>query len=287
MPTSEANAPLDEFAPRIYAPRIYAPRIYAPRIYAPRIYAPRIYAPRIYAPDSYVPDLASDAGVPRRVHRGAEPDAAGRVGEHRDGAETVTASTGNTDGFFYVRVQGHDDQVFDADLPFELDSHDHGRRATATGSTTSLRARRRSDATGPTPTTVIVTDTNKLGARPRRPQPTRRTPTALDRPGRSDRRRGRRRAAARREVVALQEQVAEHPDCPYAVNLVAQAIKEHRGRYRTGNADSKYVVIAGDDEVIPFFRYPDTSGLGPGEPVHPAGAGRLTVERAASSTTRC
>ncbi len=58
----------------------------------------------------------------------------------------------------------------------------------------------------------------------------------------------------------LQAQVAAHPDCPYAVNLVARAIKEIVDSYR--NTGSRYVVIAGGDDVIPFFRYPDVSGLG-------------------------
>ncbi len=60
--------------------------------------------------------------------------------------------------------------------------------------------------------------------------------------------------------MALQQQAAQHPKCPYAVNLVAREIKSIADSYR--NAGSKYVVIAGNDDVIPFFRYPDTSGLG-------------------------
>ena len=62
------------------------------------------------------------------------------------------------------------------------------------------------------------------------------------------------------KVVALQQQAATHPKCPYAVNLVAREIKRIADGYR--NAGSRYVVIAGNDDVIPFFRYPDTSGLG-------------------------
>ncbi len=42
---------------------------------------------------------------------------------------------------------------------------------------------------------------------------------------------------------------------------MADAIKDIVDDLR--NANSKYVVIAGGDDVIPFFRYPDTSGLGP------------------------
>ena len=44
------------------------------------------------------------------------------------------------------------------------------------------------------------------------------------------------------------------------MNLVADAIKELVHGFR--NDDSAYVVLAGGDDVIPFFRYPDVSGLG-------------------------
>ncbi|HYT59935.1 MAG TPA: HYR domain-containing protein, partial [Haliangiales bacterium] len=51
-------------------------------------------------------------------------------------------------------------------------------------------------------------------------------------------------------------------DCPYAKNLVAGAIKDVVDRSRAGNA-LEYVVIVGNDSVIPFFRYPDEALLGP------------------------
>ena len=33
--------------------------------------------------------------------------------------------------------------------------------------------------------------------------------------------------------------------------------------YRDANGTLKYVVIAGGDSVIPFFRYADSAGIGP------------------------
>ena len=121
IPTTSTKPPVStQFAPRIYAPRIYAPRIYAPRIYAPRIYAPRIYAPRIYAPDSFVPDLESNTFF-RDAFSAAQNQTLLAMSANTDLApETVSASTGNTDGYFYVRVQGATDQAFDAGTPFSL-----------------------------------------------------------------------------------------------------------------------------------------------------------------------
>jgi len=108
IPTSNTAA---KFAPRIYAPRIYAPRIYAPRIYAPRIYAPRIYAPRIYAPDAYDPSLASDPDFSNAFSAAQDQSLLAVSANTGTQDETVSAPTGNTLGFFYVRVQGHADQT--------------------------------------------------------------------------------------------------------------------------------------------------------------------------------
>ena len=72
----------------------------------------------------------------------------------------VTASTGNTNGYFYVRVQGHDDQVFDAAPRLHADGHRVRLRTAATldpktGET--LMPPIAGDAPSD-PTTVIVTD---------------------------------------------------------------------------------------------------------------------------------
>jgi len=255
VPTAAAQLPSTQFAPRIYAPRIYAPRIYAPRIYAPRIYAPRIYAPRIYAPGSYVPDLASDPAF-RDAFSAAQNQTLLAVSANTGNSnEKVSASTGNTDGYFYVRVQGHTDSVFNAADSFQLNGVISGGTACAglqDYSGTLTLAPTRTDAR-----TVIATDTNKLGLTTGTPE----YKTYLDSlaslagtdgvivdVGESAR------------VRALQAQAAGHVGCPYAVNLVARAIKDIIDSYR--NAGRRYVVIAGGDDVIPFFRYPDVSGLG-------------------------
>ena len=170
-------------------------------------------------------------------------------------------------------MQGATDQAFDAGTPFSL-------RLNVTGgeSCRGLQTFATTPTIGTTgnPAAVIVTDTNKLmlsdgsQAQQRLPQhssgPWRRAPgeSVVDV-----------RTSAR--VRALQDQVATHPTCPYATNLVAREIQSIVDRYR-GDA-TKYVVIAGGDDVIPFFRYPDTSGLGqesqfepPVNPNTPAGA---------------
>ena len=64
-------------------------------------------------------------------------------------------------------------------------------------------------------------------------------------------------------VAALDSQADANTGCAYAKNLVANAIRDIVTRYRTANPNLKYIVIVGDDHAIPFFRYPDTAGIGP------------------------
>ena len=264
IPT-KANPPEGrQFAPRIYAPRIYAPRIYAPRIYAPRIYAPRIYAPRIYAPDSYIPELVSDESF-QEAFSAAQNQTLLAVGSQPGTSEVVNASSGNTNGNFYVRVQGHGNQDFDAAHAFTL-------TATASGSgcgtldpkTGEILMPPIADDAPSDPATVIVTDRLKTNYALDEEQNEIGSPELfideLEKLGDatqgvvvdladSDR------------VQALWEQADAQNDCPYAVNLVAAAIDEIIANFRNGN--SSYVVLAGGDDVVPFFRYPDVSGLGP------------------------
>jgi hypothetical protein len=252
------------FAPRIYAPRIYAPRIYAPRIYAPRIYAPRIYAPRIYAPNSYLPDLFSDPAF-QEAYSAAQNQTLLAVSTNAGtSSEEVHAASGNTNGYFYVRVQGHTDQAFAANTPFTVTAETSGSGCSTLDDKAGLTLM---PAVGPgnvgDPTTVILTDTSRAD---------------YEHDGEGDQIGGAEYlldelgalATAQHGVVvdvknsprvqALWGQATAQPDCPYAVNLVAAAVDQIVETLQ-GSA-TKYVVLAGGDDVIPFFRYPDLSGLG-------------------------
>src|SRR5690606_20939291 len=59
-----------------------------------------------------------------------------------------------------------------------------------------------------------------------------------------------------------------NPACPYAKNLVAQALKDLIDDYRDANRDGsgnetlEYIVLVGNDDIAPFFRHPDRTELG-------------------------
>ena len=67
----------------------------------------------------------------------------------------------------------------------------------------------------------------------------------------------------------LNAQADAHPDCVYAKNLVAYALKDIVQAYRAANPTLQYVVLVGGDSVIPFFRYPDENKLGPEDTFFP------------------
>jgi hypothetical protein len=276
IPTKASPPTGQQFAPRVYAPRVYAPRVYAPRVYAPRVYAPRVYAPRVYAPGSYVPDNVdsslSDAysAAQNQVLVAASTNT-GKLDE------VASGYTGSTTGWFYIKVQGHDDGAFDSATPFQVTGTATVSNAACVGLQPVPKDPNDAAPAVNSQQTVIVTDTNRLGV----------TGTAktsyLDSLGKL--------AGATSGVVVdvggstqvqgLWDQVDGHKGCPQAVNMVADAIKSIVDSRR--NANSQYVVIAGGDDVIPFFRYPDTSGLGPESqfsppllPTTPAGASLLS-----------
>ena len=64
-------------------------------------------------------------------------------------------------------------------------------------------------------------------------------------------------------IQALHEQADTADACPYAENLTASAIKQVVDTYRAANPDLRYVVLAGSDAQVPFFRYPDQALIGP------------------------
>ncbi|MBF4765509.1 hypothetical protein ISU07_20460 [Nocardioides islandensis] len=260
IPTAQTT---QKFAPRIYAPRIYAPRIYAPRIYAPRIYAPRIYAPRIYAPDAYVPELVSDSSF-QDAYSAAQNQTLLAVSTNVSTTdEVINAASGNTNGYFYIRVQGHTDQDFAASTPFTITAEASGSGCTSLDDKGGLQLIPNGLNPGANPTTLVVTDssrtnyaTNDLGERISTPQ------ALLDKLGTLA---GNQNGLVvdlknSPRVQALWGQTINQSDCPYAVNLVAAAVDEIIETLQ--GAGTKYVVLAGGDDVVPFFRYPDVSGLG-------------------------
>ena len=175
--------------------------------------------------------------------------------------EQITVNSFNNSGNFYIRVAGAGG-AFDPSTLFHV---------TVTASPTVCDAV--VDSTAGTDTglptadtsqpfdTIILTDptdaflngydatmfTNKLNALAARPEVNGKVVDVSQNP----------------RIQSLLTQANQNPDCPFAENLLADALKRIIDSYRPNNPNLKYVVLIGGDNVIPFFRYPDTADLGP------------------------
>ncbi len=64
-------------------------------------------------------------------------------------------------------------------------------------------------------------------------------------------------------INAAREQAQTFFECPYAQNVYATAIKELIDEYRAASTiETEYIVLVGNDQAIPFFRYADMAPIG-------------------------
>ncbi len=251
------------FAPGAFAPGAFAPGAFAPGAFAPGAFAPGAFAPGAFAPGAFAPGAFAPAGFDPGELAMAFSSAQTRsiIGVSATpgvGDEVVVANSWNNIGSFYVRVVGRGG-AYSTGNQFQVDI---ARGASSCAAVTDTTLTPRSAAPGANLATVILTDSSKV---------------ALDTDlGGGTTLRGTLEAfAARPEVTGvivdvagpgrvsqLKSQAATNFDCPYAMNLVAEEIKGIVDSYRTNNPGLRYVVIAGNDDAIPFFRYQDQSLLG-------------------------
>jgi len=255
------------FSPSIFSPSIFSPSIFSPSIFSPSIFSPSIFSPSIFSPSEFSPSIFSPSVFSPENFASAQTRSLISVAAQRGRAdERVVADTWQNTGFFYVMVSGKNGQ-FNADAPFFLTVERSGVScegvAPIAGSVT---------ADAGDYETLILWDSGRMD--PVQPGNSAAEIAALQTAMAS--------LAARTEVngkivdlaeiahiQALQVQADETAACPYAANLAANGIRDVIGAYRQQNPDLKYVVLAGSDRQIPFFRYPDQGLLGPEQDYDP------------------
>ena len=251
------------YSPSIYSPSIYSPSIYSPSIYSPSIYSPSIYSPSIYSPSIYSPSIYSPSEAFLQAFSGAQTRSLIAVSANEGTTpESIHAPTWNNTGYYYVRVQGRSGVA--SSTPFSLSLTTAGGPCAAT----QLLTRSGDASITGTPgsaQTVILTDVTRLGL----------SGTAAT----TFTAKLQQLAASTGGVVVdvsastrirnLNAQADAAATCPYAKTIVAEAIRDVVNTFRDANGTLKYVVLAGGDSVIPFFRYADDSGLGPESDYNP------------------
>jgi hypothetical protein len=236
------------FAPSAFAPSAFAPSAFAPSAFAPSAFAPSAFAPSAFAPSAFAPSAFASAQVRSLIGISALPGT---------GDEWIVADTWNNTGDFYVRVSGKNGE-FDTTTPFSLDVSISDTECTGT-----------IPALGTKPTaidgdyeTIVLTALDRMPAT-----------TAPDDENSASAKAAMLAAldglpnAAIVDVNAYTTALHAFADtnyaCPYYKNLVADAMKDVVDDYRALNPDLANIVLVGNDDVIPFFRYPDQSLLGP------------------------
>lgn len=258
----------DELSPDALSPDALSPDELSPDALSPDELSPDELSPDALSPDALSPDeLSPDALSPDALsdaYAGAQTAALIGVSAHVGlSPEQIARNTWDNSGYFYVRVRGHNG-AFDASLPFTIEIKVTDVACTGVTLTdtplagfTALTGKK----------TVILTNTLQF--------PTGTNTTAL-------------RAkldtfAARPEIAGAVVDLKDvagvasaygiwngAQDCPAAANIVAKRIRDVIAAYRAANPSLAYVVLAGNDHVVPFFRIPDQSGLGSEKDYRPA-----------------
>jgi CSLREA domain-containing protein len=253
----DAFAP-DAFAPDAFAPDAFAPDAFAPDAFAPDAFAPDAYAPDAFAPDAFAPDaFAPDAFALILAYSSAQVRSVIAVSAQEGTAdEFILSNTWDNDGEFYVRVRGRNG-TFDPGQAFTLTAEQFSGFC---GEVQLLPVGTPSVAPHPgNYNSIIITDLDRMGL------------TSAEKAALQDRLDD---LAGRSEVSGVvvdvhdaladrnaQADLPENSQCPFAKNLVARAIKDIIDDFRALNNDMAYIVLIGNDDVIPFFRHPDRALL--------------------------
>ena len=246
----------DAFSPSQFSPSQFSPSQFSPSQFSPSQFSPSQFSPGAFSPSQFSPSQFSPSQFSAEAFSSAQTRSLIAVSA-LDGTadESISANTWTNAGDVYVRVSGRNGAFSDSQ-PFHLGESFAGGTC---GPSVAPIGSAPGAAAGGGYKTVVLTD------------PARMTGTAAEKSTLAARLAT---FAARPEVAgvvvdlgadsrisALNAQADANKSCPYAKNLLAGATKDVVDSYRAANP-LQYVVIAGADDIVPFFRYPDATLLG-------------------------
>jgi len=258
------------FSPSVFSPSVFSPSVFSPSVFSPSVFSPSVFSPSVFSPSVFSPSVFSATELAQAFSSAQTRSIIGVSATPGTGDEIVIVNTWNNVGDFYVRVAGRSG-AYSTAAPFTVSVAKEGNNCSAINTLpVSVPA-----ATAGGYGTVILTDSTnvELGTL-YNGQTLAKWMESLAADARTNgiivdigaaSSAGPRWAQLNADVYnrlrALKQQAVNNPTCPYAVNLLAEQIKAVVDSYRASSA-LKYVVIAGNDATIPFFRYPDQSLLG-------------------------
>lgn len=256
-----------QFSPAQFSPAQFSPDAYSPAQFSPAQFSPAQFSPAQFSPAQFSPAQFSPAQFSEAAYASAQTRSVIAVSAF-DGlaGEGLIANTWEADSDFYLRVRGRQG-AFDPAHSFRVEVflypgicqgllptpvNDQGDplppstfAAPATGARTLILVDfDRLTGAGPSADrTALQAKLAELAARPEV------RGEVLD-------------VGADGWVRFFNAQADANPQCPYAKNLLAEAIRAIINRSYAGNA-LEYLVVVGGDAVVPFFRHPDEALLGP------------------------
>ena len=245
----------DVFSPDSFSPDSFSPDSFSPDSFSPDSFSPDSFSPDSFSPDSFSPDSFSPDSFSPDSFSSAQTRSLLAVSAYNGNAsEGIRINTWENSGDFYVRVRGRNG-VFNLNQPFDLEVQ------MTTGNCSDIIPNLPASSLLPVDSdyeTIILTDMSRMAGSPAEIAALQTRLAEL---------------AARPEVNGVVVDVASDtavsfantqadnfPTCPFAKNMVAQSIKNIVDGYWDLNP-LQYVVLVGNDDVIPFFRHPDQALL--------------------------
>ncbi|MCL4266832.1 MAG: CSLREA domain-containing protein [Anaerolineae bacterium] len=250
----EAFSP-EAFSPEAFSPEAFSPEAFSPEAFSPDAFSPEAFSPEAFSPEAFSPEAFSPEAFSPEAFSGAQLRSLLGVSAFRGTAnEGLIINTWNNTGYFYVRVRGTNG-VFNTQHPFQVSVT---MQSGSCGNVTAVTEPSTTIPTAGNYQTIILTDMARMaGTAAEKATLATRLSTYAARPEVAgvivD-------VGADARAAAANAQADAYLACPYAKNLVAATIKEIVDGYRALNPLA-YVVIVGNDSVIPFYRYPDNALL--------------------------
>ncbi|MCO5189789.1 MAG: PKD domain-containing protein, partial [Anaerolineae bacterium] len=245
----------DMFTPDMFTPDMFTPDMFTPDMFTPDMFTPDMFTPDMFTPDMFTPDMFTpDMFTPdQRYYASALAQSAVAVSAFDGSAsETAIANSWSEGGEFYVSVTGRNG-AFDLTDSFDLDVTVLG--AECNGLTIFDAEPDISGIGSNAFDTLILVDSNRMvdyAATSAKLSQLANHPAVngaiVD-------------VSTYPAIVDANGQADTLYQCVYAKNVVAYGIKDIVDAYRANNPDLKYIVAVGNDDIIPFFRYPDQALL--------------------------
>lgn len=250
----EAFSP-EAFSPEAFSPEAFSPEAFSPEAFSPEAFSPEAFSPEAFSPEAFSPEAFSPEAFSPEAFSGAQlRSLLGISAFNGTVGEGLIVNTWSNVGDFYIRVAGRNG-VSDRNAAFHVEVRQVGGTC---GQVVPSSTPSSPSASAGGYRTIIITDLDRMAG------------SGADKAALQSRLAD---FAARPEVAGvvvdmggnqrvldLNAQADANPACPYAKNLVAEAIKEVIDAYR-GLNPLEYIVLVGGDETIPFFRHPDTALL--------------------------